>query len=338
MRGSTVIWQVVRRYRRPCENWAASCRDRHSGPRRILQTPRRQACKLRRPRCSSRSRIGVRQDHLSNGGGILRKASFPFRKQRRRREISIAPPHVQCRPRRCERAQGEMDRLKALEGFKQVTAPFDGMVIERNTDIGALIKAGSGVGGGAVVLFTRPDVHRCASSCRYRRESPQICVWADCRSASAAIPDKSFEATVATTARAINQRHALCWSNCMSEIRMACCSPAPIPRFISIAAQSQRFERPDEHAYLSRSWTGSRSDGEDNRIVTTKISIGRDLGNRVEVLTVCAFGSRRYSPPDSLAAGDLIRIAGEALKWKSTGSRHRHRKICADTKTVERAQ
>src|ERR1700753_3711422 len=43
-------------------------------------------------------------------------------------------------------AQAEVDRLQALESFKQVTAPFDGVVTKRETDIGALINAGSGVG------------------------------------------------------------------------------------------------------------------------------------------------------------------------------------------------
>ena len=40
--------------------------------------------------------------------------------------------------------QGEVDRLQALEGFKKILAPFDGVVTARETDIGALINAGSG--------------------------------------------------------------------------------------------------------------------------------------------------------------------------------------------------
>ena len=58
-------------------------------------------------------------------------------------------------------AQGEVDRLAALESFKRVIAPFDGVVTERNTDIGALINAGSGVGGGSgPVMFRVADVSR----------------------------------------------------------------------------------------------------------------------------------------------------------------------------------
>src|SRR3984957_20385439 len=40
--------------------------------------------------------------------------------------------------------QGRVDNFKALEGFKLLTAPFDGIVTQRNTDIGALINVGSG--------------------------------------------------------------------------------------------------------------------------------------------------------------------------------------------------
>jgi multidrug resistance efflux pump len=33
-------------------------------------------------------------------------------------------------------------QLEAMESFKQIVAPFDGVVTERNTDVGALINSG----------------------------------------------------------------------------------------------------------------------------------------------------------------------------------------------------
>jgi RND family efflux transporter MFP subunit len=57
--------------------------------------------------------------------------------------------------------QGEVDRLQALADFKNITAPFDGVVTARETDIGALINAGSGTGGGnGPELFRVADIHK----------------------------------------------------------------------------------------------------------------------------------------------------------------------------------
>ncbi len=56
--------------------------------------------------------------------------------------------------------QSQVDQLTALEAFKRIVAPFDGIVTARNTDVGALINAGSGVGGGTgPQLFRVADVH-----------------------------------------------------------------------------------------------------------------------------------------------------------------------------------
>jgi RND family efflux transporter MFP subunit len=40
-------------------------------------------------------------------------------------------------------AQSEVDRLKAFQTFKEVTAPFDGVITQRKIDIGNLVTAGS---------------------------------------------------------------------------------------------------------------------------------------------------------------------------------------------------
>ena len=56
-----------------------------------------------------------------------------------------------------ESARANVARLRELESFKRVVAPFDGVVIQRNTDIGALINAGQNAGAS---LFRVADIHR----------------------------------------------------------------------------------------------------------------------------------------------------------------------------------
>lgn len=40
-------------------------------------------------------------------------------------------------------AQGQIEQLKAVQNFKNVYAPFDGVIVERNIDIGSLISVGN---------------------------------------------------------------------------------------------------------------------------------------------------------------------------------------------------
>src|SRR3954469_186542 len=48
--------------------------------------------------------------------------------------------------------QANVERLEALAGYKKITVPFDGIVTQRNTDVGALISGGTGTGPGMFVI------------------------------------------------------------------------------------------------------------------------------------------------------------------------------------------
>jgi RND family efflux transporter MFP subunit len=56
-----------------------------------------------------------------------------------------------------ESAAANVSRLRQLESFKRVLAPFDGVITARNTDIGALINAGESAGS---ELFRLADTHK----------------------------------------------------------------------------------------------------------------------------------------------------------------------------------
>ena len=68
-------------------------------------------------------------------------------------------------------AQANLDRLRVLEQYKRLIAPFDGLVTARTTDIGALINAGGG-GGRRCSWFRKPAA--CASTSMFRRATCPI--------------------------------------------------------------------------------------------------------------------------------------------------------------------
>jgi RND family efflux transporter MFP subunit len=57
-------------------------------------------------------------------------------------------------------AEAEVHRLEALQGFEQVTAPFDGVITMRNFDPGALISASDASGGRPLFVIEQNDVLR----------------------------------------------------------------------------------------------------------------------------------------------------------------------------------
>ena len=208
--------------------------------------------------------------------------------------------------------QGDVDRLQALADFKNITAPFDGVVTARETDIGALINAGSGTGP---ELFRVADIHKV----RIYVQVPQQ-MSAGIRSGLTAdlrlpqSPGKTFKAAVATTSSAINLNARTLLVELYAENPDGLLQPGAYaqadfelpsnPNVVRIPTSALVFrERGMEVAIV----------GPGDRIELKPITIGRNLGTEVEVLTGLALSERLVnSPPDSLATGDVVRIAAPA--------------------------
>ena len=208
--------------------------------------------------------------------------------------------------------QGEVDRLQALEGFKKILAPFDGVVTARETDIGALINAGSGNNGPE--LFRVADIHQM----RVYVQVPQQLSAGIRQGLTAELqlpqyPDKTFKATVATTSSAINmsartllaELHA---ENHNDELQPGAYAQVTFelpsdPNIVHVPTSALIFrERGTEIAVV----------GPDDKVELKPVKIGRNLGTQVEILSGLSPSDRVInSPPNSLGAGDKVRIAGQ---------------------------
>jgi RND family efflux transporter MFP subunit len=215
--------------------------------------------------------------------------------------------------------QGEVDRLQALESFKNILAPFDGVVTARETDIGALINAGSG--GNGPELFRVADIHKMRI---YVQVPQQLSAGIEAGlNAELHLPqysDRTFKATVATTSGAINtnartllvELHA---ENPDGELQPGAYAQVDFelptnPNVVRIPTSALVFrERGMEVALI----------GSDDTIELKPIKLGRNLGTEVEVLQGLTLSDRLVnSPPDSLATGDKVRIAGASAAGVGT--------------------
>jgi membrane fusion protein (multidrug efflux system) len=79
-----------------------------------------------------------------------------------KQEVDVQVAGAAARKAELESAQQEVARYAALEGFKRVVAPFDGVVTARLTDVGSYVNAAGGDSGarlGSTELFSVADVH-----------------------------------------------------------------------------------------------------------------------------------------------------------------------------------
>jgi RND family efflux transporter MFP subunit len=204
--------------------------------------------------------------------------------------------------------QGVVDRLSALEQFKHIVAPFDGVVTARTTDIGNLINAGV---GSAPQLFRVADVHEMRAFVQVPQElSAEIHNGLVADLDLPQYPNRTFKATVATTSEAINEAartllvelHADNTDNLLqpgtyAEVHFHL---AANPDIVRIPTSALVFrEQGIQVAILCK----------DNRVELRPVKLGRNLGTDVEVLSGLTVRDRVIeSPPDSLSTGDLVRV------------------------------
>jgi RND family efflux transporter MFP subunit len=217
--------------------------------------------------------------------------------------------------------QGEVDRVDAMESYKKIVAPFDGVVTARETDVGALINAGSG--GNGPELFRVADVHKMRIYVQVPQQmSAGIQPGMSAELRLPQFPDKTFHATVATTSSAINlsartllvELHA---ENSEDQLQPGAYTQVTFelpsnPDIVHVPTSALIFrERGTEIAVVEP----------DDKVKLKPVTLGRNLGTEVEILSGLSPSDRVInSPPDSLGAGDKVRIAGQQSSGGNSGN------------------
>jgi RND family efflux transporter MFP subunit len=189
-----------------------------------------------------------------------------------------------------------VDRLKVLEGFKRIVAPFSGTVTARLTDIGALINAGGGTG---LELFVVSDTHKL----RLYVNVPQ-------NYATRERPGRTFTATVEASARSVDAASG------STLVQLAVDNEAG--ELVPGAYANVRFNLPLASANLSVPASALVFDhrglqvatlGPHNRVIFKPVKVARDLGESVEISSGLTANDRIIdSPPDGVGDGDEVRV------------------------------
>ena len=205
--------------------------------------------------------------------------------------------------------KANVDRLEVMEGFKRITAPFDGIVTARATDVGALINAGSGKG---LELFVISDTHKLRLYVSVPQNyAAQITAGTRAQMTVPERPGRTFTATVETTSQSVDPSSG----STLVELAVDNASGELVPG----AFANVRFDLPLTSASLSVPASALIFDsrgarvatlGADNRVVLEPVTIARDLGTVIEISSGLAATDRVIdSPPDGIGKGDQVRIA-----------------------------
>jgi RND family efflux transporter MFP subunit len=231
-----------------------------------------------------------------------------------RQDVDNAMGDFQAKAAMVASAEYQVKYLEQLESFKNIYAPFDGVITARNTDIGQLIDSGSS-GGVAKALFQIAATRTLRVYVSVPQQYSQAAKPGLLANVTLAeFPGRQFHGQLVRNAGSISADSrtllievdvdnptAELLPGAYAEVHVKL--PADIPTFILPV-----------NALIFRS-EGLRvaivTDGSHASLVP--ITLGRDFGNEVEV--VAGLGGQEAvitSPPDSLVSGEEVRIAEPA--------------------------
>ena len=204
--------------------------------------------------------------------------------------------------------EANVRQLEAMQSFKTLAAPFDGVVTARNVEIGQLISPG----GSGPPLFEVSDLHRVrifvqvpqsfsaglAPGMKATFEMPQY-------------PGVQFDATLSHTSKSINA------SSHSMQVELQADNAAG--KFFGGSYCNVHFELPTDANLVklpsTALVTGNQGtevatvDGND-KVVLKSVQLGRDLGDSVEIVAGVSPSDRVINnPPETLSAGDKVRVA-----------------------------
>jgi RND family efflux transporter MFP subunit len=202
--------------------------------------------------------------------------------------------------------QAQVGRLQALEDFKILRAPFDGIVTARNTDIGAYIPLGSGTQLFRMAATSRLRVYvtvpQALSSLIQAGEQAELTV--------DQYPGRRFPAQVVSTAGAISSDA----KRLLTELQVPnptgeLSSGSYVQITLNIPIEDRGMIIPAETLLLNSGQPAVAVVHADGKVSIQPVTVIHDLGTRLEVLADLHESDQLIrNPPPNLASGAVATV------------------------------
>ena len=207
--------------------------------------------------------------------------------------------------------QANVERLRGLQSFKRITAPFSGVITKRNVDVGDLIDAG---GARALFVLTQTD------PLRVYVDVPQsyahlVKVGQEATITQGELRGKAFHGKVARTASALDAATRTMQVEVALPNREGALMPGAYVQVLLPLAGGDGIVVPTDALLFRGEGMKVASVDANGRVKLLPIKAGRNFGQAIEVLEGLQ-GSERLvlNPSDSLAEGDVVSVAAEPKK------------------------
>ena len=206
-------------------------------------------------------------------------------------------------------ADANVRRLRQMLEFNQVVAPFDGVVTQRNIDVGDLVNAGNGGSGQALFVVARIDPLRLYIYVP-QAYAHQIRVGDAVTVTLAERLGEEYRGTIARTARAIDTSTR----TMQVEIRVpnpdgALISGSYVQVMLPINVNAQALVVPTNVLLFRPEGARVALVDAGGRVRLSSVKLGTDFGTSVEVLSGLNATDRVVlNPADSLADGDVVTL------------------------------
>jgi RND family efflux transporter MFP subunit len=217
-------------------------------------------------------------------------------------------------------AQANVDRLTATKGFERIVAPFDGVVTARDTDVGALINAGSG--GIGQELFVISDVKQLRVYVQVPQNyAPIVRAGTTATLTVPEYPGQHFTARVVASANSVNSNSGTTLVQLLVDNQQGRLLPggfASLKFDLPVSADALRV--PSSALVFDNRGLQVATLGPNDRVTFRKVTINRDFGDSVEIGSGLAATDRVIdTPPDGLVDGDTVRVASSSGPGTGTG-------------------
>jgi RND family efflux transporter MFP subunit len=206
-------------------------------------------------------------------------------------------------------ASAEVGRLEQMQGFEKIYAPFDGVITARKTEVGDLINAGnSGLGA---ELFRISNI----ATMRIYVDVPEVyseAIASGVRASMevASLPNRQFSGAVARTSHAIGMNSR----TLLTEVDV----PNPKGELFPGAYAQVHFHLalkvvplvlPGNTILFQAQGAQVGVVNNQNHVELRKVTLGRDFGNRVEILSgINQADAVIANPPDYLVDGMSVAV------------------------------